>query len=67
MPRRLPGLKFPELIDAYPEEIARVVLNAKPPKRWKYLERRAKQVARRKAGRVGMNELERMFAPPLTE
>ncbi len=25
------------------------VLNAKPPKRWKYFERRAKQAARRKA------------------
>lgn len=49
MPRRLPRLKFPERIDASPEEIARVVLNAKPPKRWKYLERRAKQVDRRKA------------------
>ena len=49
MPRRLPGLKFPEPIDASPEETARVVLNAKPPKRWKYQEPRAKQVARRKA------------------
>ena len=49
MPRRLPKLKFPEQIDASPEEIARVVLNTPPPKRWKYMERRAKQVARRKA------------------
>ena len=49
MPRRLPKLKFPEPIDASPEEIARVVLNTPPPKRWKYMERRAKQVARRKA------------------
>ena len=49
MPRRLPKLKFPERIDASPEEIARVVLNTPPPKRWKYMERRAKQVARRNA------------------
>lgn len=46
---RLPKLKFPEPIDASPEEIARAVLNTPPPKRWKYMERRAKQVARRKA------------------
>ena len=49
MPRRLPRLKFPERIDASPEEIARVVLNVKPPKRWKYMEKRAEQVAHRKA------------------
>ena len=49
MPRRLPRLKFPERIDASPEEVARVVLNAKPPKRWKCHDWRAKQVSRRKA------------------
>ena len=48
MPRRLPKLKFPEPIDASPEEIARVTLNTPPPKRWKYMERREKQIARRK-------------------
>ena len=54
MPRRLPKLKFPEPIDASPEEVARVVLNTPPPKRWNYMERRAKQAARRKAELVEM-------------
>ena len=29
---------MPPRIDASPEEIARVVLNVKPPKKWKYLD-----------------------------
>lgn len=48
MPLWLPKLKFPEPIDASAEDVARVTLNTPPPKRWKYMDRRAKQVARRK-------------------
>ncbi len=29
---------MPERIDASPEEVARVVLNVKPPKKWRYME-----------------------------
>ncbi len=32
-----PPRSMPEQIDAPPEEIARVVLNVKPPKKWRYL------------------------------
>lgn len=48
MPRRLPKLRIPVPIDTSPEEVARVTLNTPAPERWKYMERRAKQVARRK-------------------
>ena len=33
-----PPRSMPPRIDASPEEIARVVLNVKPPKKWRYLE-----------------------------
>jgi hypothetical protein len=37
---RPPILKMPEPIDASPEEIADVVLRAKPKKVWRFLEQR---------------------------
>ena len=36
--RGRPPKPFPEPIDADPMEIARVVLNTDPPKKWRYLE-----------------------------
>ena len=33
-----PPRSMPQRIDASPEEIARVVLNVKPPEKWRYLE-----------------------------
>ena len=33
-----PPRTMPPKIDASPEEIARVVLNVKPPKKWRYME-----------------------------
>ena len=40
MPKRIgrPPRTMPPRIDASPEEIARVVLNIKPPKKWQYLQ-----------------------------
>ena len=35
---RPPTHTMPERIDASPEEIAEVVLRAKPPTRWRYME-----------------------------
>ena len=40
--RGRPEKLYPERIDASPEEIARVVLKAKPKKDWSYLEEKAK-------------------------
>ena len=36
---RPPKFEMPERIDASPEEIADVVMRAKPPKEWQYLKR----------------------------
>ena len=36
---RPPKFVMPERIDASPEEIADVVMRAKPPKEWQYLKR----------------------------
>ena len=33
-----PPRSMPPRIDASPEQIARVVLNVKPPKKWRYLQ-----------------------------
>lgn len=38
--KRKPPLEMPEPIDATPEEVAEVVLRAKPKTEWKYLNRR---------------------------
>ena len=35
-----PPRSMPARIDASPEEIARVVLNVKPPKKWRYLQKK---------------------------
>ena len=35
-----PPRSLPPRIDASPEEIARVVLNVKPPKKWRYLQQK---------------------------
>ena len=37
-PGRPPEYTMPPRIDAPPDEIARVVLQAKPKKRWRYME-----------------------------
>lgn len=39
-PKRIgrPPRSIPPRIDASPEEIARVVLNVKPPEKWRYME-----------------------------
>ena len=34
---------MPARIDASPEEIARVVLNVKPPRKWRYLEEKTRK------------------------
>ncbi len=38
--------EMPERIDASPEEIARVFMNAKPKKKWRYVEEAAKRDAK---------------------
>lgn len=43
MLRRLPKLKFPEPVEASPEDVDRVILHTPPPSRWKYMDLRAKQ------------------------
>ena len=35
-----PPRSMPSRIDATPEQIARVVMNVKPPKKWRYLQKR---------------------------
>ena len=35
-----PPRSMPPRVDASPEEIARVVLNVKPPEKWRYMKRR---------------------------
>ena len=37
-PGRPPEYKMPPRIDAHPDEIARVVLQAKPKKQWRYMD-----------------------------
>ena len=44
-------LEWPEPIDASPEEIARVVLNTKPPERWQYLEDERERLKKQREAR----------------
>ena len=38
MLRWLPKLKFPEPVEASPEDVDRVILHTPPPRRWKYMD-----------------------------
>ena len=35
--------KMPEPIDATPEEVARVILNSPPKKKWRFMQKRKKK------------------------
>ena len=47
--RGRPPKPMPEPIDADPMDIARVVLNAEPPKKWRYLEEDEARKAEKKS------------------
>ena len=42
---------MPSPIDMHPDDIARIILNTKPPKKWRYMEEAAKRKAERERTR----------------
>lgn len=64
--REQPAEKYvlpPPILNATPEEIAHVTLNAKPPKKWRYMEEAGQHTIRKAEGKPSARKRTRRSKP----